>query len=355
MPYDQEYERPRRSDRHTSAGRRRASGQRPRAQRTGGTPRSGSTRSHSKGRRIAFWTIGVLLVLILAVGGYALFMYFRITNQMAPSKGELKAIRSELDGISESSAETTASYILLLGNDRRSSKGWARSDTIAIARLDPDTKQVSILSIPRDSRVAVPGHGMTKINHAAAYGGPALTIKTVKALTGLPIHHYVQIDFEGFESIVDAVGGVTMNVDRQVLSGNGAVLVHTGTQNLSGKQALLVVRNRHSYAQGDFARMRNQQLFLLALAQKMSQSDNYARLPKILTATSNNIQTDMQVGEILDYGATYRGRLNSQTMKSASAPGYTKTIDRVSYVILKDAEFQALIGDMVDGGFEGDE
>ncbi len=299
----------------------------------------------TKRNRLIALIVGLLIILVPIA--YALMTYLNVADQLAPPSAEREAINGALD---EPAKPEEASYILLLGNDRRPGSGWARSDTIIVVRLDPASHSVSMLSLSRDSRVNVPGRGMTKLNHASAWGGPALMIDTVKELTGLPIHHYVQVDFEGFAAIVDALGGVEMNVDRATTSPEG-VSVAAGKQTLSGKQALAVVRNRKGYADGDFARMRNQQAFLLALAKQASQARNLTRLPQILDSTSKNIQTDMGVAKMAALAGTYRD-IEKKDMRTASAPGRAGRVGKVSYVLLDEAKFRDVVADLADGGFE---
>lgn len=321
-------------------------------------PRSATSATAAAGRPGLLRRVPALryiLIAVLSVGVAALaaltYAYFRVAGQLSPSSIDRAAIEAVLDAppdLTSSETTDTGTYILLLGNDRRTGQGWTRSDTIILARLDSTTNSVSMVSIARDTRVDVPGHGLTKINHSSAYGGPALTIQTLKQFSGLPVHHYVQIDFEGFERIVDSVGGVSINVQVPVMAGD-RVLVPAGSQLLNGSQALLYVRDRKGYASGDFARMKNQQTFLLALAKKMSQQRNFARLPGILDSTSQHIETDLSITELVGLASDYRG-ISASTLHAASVPGKTATIGGVSYVIADEASAAALFADLADGG-----
>ena len=288
-----------------------------------------------------------VLVILAVIVAYGLYVYFSAASNMAAPEQDRAAIQEALDA---PVAKDEPSYMLLLGNDRRPGQGWARSDTVILARLDPNEKSVSLISLARDTRVAVPGHGTTKLAHASAYGGPALAIQTVKELTDLPVNHYVQVDFEGFASIVDAVGGVKMTVDKATTSPEG-VYVPAGKRVLTGKQALAFVRNRKGYAKGDHQRMKNQQKFLLALARQASKPENFTRLPKIIDSTSENIQTDMSVTELMALAGKYRG-IEKEDMRSKSAPVKGAVIGGGSYQVLKEAEFRAMLEDFEDGGFE---
>jgi LCP family protein required for cell wall assembly len=286
------------------------------------------------------WVLVVLIVLVvmsaLAVAAYvyAASTYREVSEQIAPPKAERVAIVRQLQPVPKGKP----SYLLLLGNDRRPGEGWARSDTVMLLRIDPGSDAVSIISLPRDTRVAVPGHGETKLAHASAYGGPELAIRTVKKLTGLPVNHYVQVDFQGFAAIVDAMGGVKMHVDRETTSPEG-VYVPAGTRVLTGMQALAFVRNRHGYAAGDQKRIKNQQAFLLALARKASKEHNFTRLPNIIRSVSANLQTDMNVGELVELAGKY-------------APVSAAMIGGSSYQILKEARFREMLKDFEVGGFE---
>lgn len=301
------------------------------------------------------WLVGAAVavaVLVVGVASYAAYKYFVLSSRLRADAEELKAIEAVLDDFEapvEDGPVDTGQYILLLGNDRREGQGWTRSDTIMIARLDAETHSVSMLSIPRDSYTAVEGHGMTKINHASAYGGPELMIQTVKELTGLPIHHYVEIDFQGFGQVVDALGGVEMTVDEPVVDG-GKVLLSPGTQVLSGYEALLFVRNRKAYADGDFSRMRNQQALLFAMVKKASDDTNFARLPGILDSISRHLKTDWTVPELMSVASEYRG-IGSDDMRMKTLPGAAQRIDGVSYVVIDEAQAELLYEDLADGGF----
>jgi len=271
-----------------------------------------------------------VLVVLLAVGGYALYTYLSVGSRISPSEKVAKKVEKVLDKPA-AAADARYTYVLLLGDDRRPGEKRARTDTIMLARLDAQTGKVVMLSIPRDTRAEVPGHGMTKINHAGAYGGAPLSIATVKKFTGLPVHHYVQIDFEGFDDIVDSLGGVDMFVERPVDYGQG-VTIPSGMQHLNGKQALSVVRNRKAYADGDFARIRTQRAFLSAVARKATSSSQIGRLPGVVNGASNHIETDLSISEIMSlvraYGAAAAGDLPGYTV-----PGSPKRIDGISYVV----------------------
>jgi LCP family protein required for cell wall assembly len=166
--------------------------------------------------------------------------------------------------------------IMLLGSDRRpknnteGAAGGARSDTIILVRLDPTKKATAMMSLPRDLKVQIPGHGTDKINAAYELGGPRLTLRTVKALTGLRINHVINVDFKGFWAAVNAIGCVYADIDRRYYNntpGYAFIDVQPGYQRMCGRKALQYVRFRHedndlvrSARQQDFIRQAKQQV-----------------------------------------------------------------------------------------------
>ncbi len=171
--------------------------------------------------------------------------------------------------------------ILLLGSDKRPKTtkdgsvagDGGRSDTIILARLDPDRRLTALMSLPRDLKVDIPGHGVGKINAAYEFGGPALTLKTVKEFTGLPINHVINVDFKGFEKAIDKIGCIYVDIDRRYFNDTAAyayINVREGYQRLCGFEALQFARFRHE--DSDLVRGVRQQEVIKAIKQQVSVS-----------------------------------------------------------------------------------
>jgi len=169
--------------------------------------------------------------------------------------------------------------IMLIGSDKRPKALQARdpagggkplSDTIILVRLDPDKRGTALMSLPRDLKVNIPGHGVDKLNAAYSLGGPKLTLKTVKELTGLRINHVINVDFQGFQEAVKAIGCVYMDIDRRYFNEGGtyaAIDVKAGYQKMCGESALQFVRFRHE--DNDLVRAARQQEFLRQAKQQV--------------------------------------------------------------------------------------
>lgn len=306
-------------------------------------------------RRRKHIALGCGLTLLIAIVAFAVYgsvwvgaLNKRMTNEAAITPEVTEALEVE-----EPERPDDPFYMLVMGIDAREEGEDARSDTLIVVRVDPPQQQVTMLSIPRDTRVEVPGHGKTKINAAHAYGGPALAIETVREFTGLPISHYMEIDFNGFKEIVDAMGGVTVTVperihDMKAADHNAsAATLKAGEQELTGAQALTFARSRQ-FPTGDFQRIANQQTLVKAMLRQSLQVGNALRLPKILDAVANNVTTDLSITDLYKIANDMKS-MSDDDLMTATMPGEARMIGGGSYVIPDEAAF-AVILDRISQG-----
>ncbi len=203
--------------------------------------------------------------------------------------------------------------ILLLGADLSAADGSSRTDTIMLVNIDPRTKSASILSIPRDVKVVIPGYGIDKINAAFALGdyndvqggGAGLMIRTIEANFGIPIHAFVQIDFNGFTHMINTVGGIYVDVPYPILDSSypaenfnyQRIYFPAGWQHLDGEEALIYARTRHQ--DGDTSRAARQQQVLLALRDQHLNADLITQLPRLITEFGDTIRTDISITDAI--------------------------------------------------------
>ncbi len=188
--------------------------------------------------------------------------------------------------------------LLILGSDRRPKNNveggsGARSDTIMLVRLDPSKDATALMSLPRDLKVEIPGHGTDKINAAYELGGPRLTVRTVKQLTGLPINHVVNVSFGGFWRAVNAVGCVYVDIDRRYFNDSAEytyINVQPGYQRMCGRKALQYVRFRHE--DNDLVRSARQQDFLRQAKQQVNYTDLIGKRDRLVRIFGKNTSTD---------------------------------------------------------------
>jgi LCP family protein required for cell wall assembly len=265
------------------------------------------------------------MLLRFGLGGLLIFLFAATATATAGLLG-LKELTDKLNRIPGGhiggSAITKAEAgkpqtLLMLGSDRRwadlkknnpslTRSNPARSDTIMLVRLDPDQDATAVMSIPRDLKVDIPGHGTDKINAAYSVGGPDLTLRTVKALLGIEINHVINVNFLGFRRAVDTVDCVYMDVDRRYYHSNlglpaGAhyaeIDIRPGYQRLCGQDALDYVRFRHT--DNDLVRGARQQDFLRAAKDQVSTSSLIGKRGELVDIFAKATQTDRDLGTIV--------------------------------------------------------
>jgi LCP family protein required for cell wall assembly len=212
---------------------------------------------------------------------------------------------ASVQSASQASADGSRQYlhVVLLGSDKREDETTWRTDTIIVVSVDLQRNVVRLLSIPRDLWVHIPGHGYDRINTADLWGelaspggGAAIVKQTIEENLGIPIDYYVRADFAGFTKIVDAFGGVDVNVECSLYDGEYAQL-EPGVHHLDGEQALGFVRSRETTS--DFDRIRRQRKVLLAMWDKAKSMDIIPRIPALWVAMSDTFQTDMPLSQVL--------------------------------------------------------
>jgi LCP family protein required for cell wall assembly len=299
-------------------------------------------------RRMLWALIGVILLfLVWAVLGYLAF------------RSGIKDANKRLDPLAARGLTpqkglllSNASNILVLGADagsksRQGTQG--RSDTIILIRTDPDNHKIALLSIPRDLRVEIPRHGTQKINAAYAFGGPTLAVKTVERVTGLQMNHVVVVDFSTFGEVVDALGGVTINVPHPILSNKFECPRRTqaqcarwpgwrfrkGPQTMDGRRALIYSRireNKLDPSESDFTRGERQQAVIQAMADKTTSFSTFLKAPFIGDDLVRPLATDLSAGQILQLGWVKR-RTPSSGWLRCRLGGTIADIGGASYVI----------------------
>ncbi|MGM9525512.1 MAG: LCP family protein [Peptococcaceae bacterium] len=236
--------------------------------------------------------------------------------------------------------------ILVLGCDEREGDTAARADVIMVATIRPEVKQVSIFSIPRDTRVAIEGHGQDKINHAMAYGGIPLVQSSVENLLDVQIDHYVKINFDGFINVIDALGGINIEVPCRMYKPLEAIDLLPGYQTLDGSEALAFVRWRGD-GTGDYGRIERQQQFLGAVMDKVKDMSLKQALD-VASAVMDSIETDMSIKQMTSYGVNLLG-ISSEAIHTYSFVGQELWLNGVNYVEPDMAAIAEIVDKMQHG------
>ncbi|MCX5750742.1 MAG: LCP family protein [Candidatus Saganbacteria bacterium] len=223
--------------------------------------------------------------------------------------------------------------LLVLGAD--DTVGVKRSDTIMILRINPKEKKTELISIPRDTIVSIPGHGMDKINHAYAFGGADLSRMTVENFLGLSIPYYVCVDVKGLESVINDLGGVEVNVESRMYyvdyAGGLYVNLYPGVQRLNGQDALAYLRFRHDVG-GDIGRIGRQQKFIQALAEEIMKKEGMVKSSDLLLKFMSNVRTNMRVSQVLGVAMILRESYESGHVKMQAVPGSDLMLNGVYYL-----------------------
>lgn len=296
--------------------------------------------------------LGVVVVAVVAVGVWFSSIVSRI-NDSSVINNDLLATLTDSDVARE------PFYMLLLGTDGRPGEEIYRTDSIILARIDPVNKGATLISIPRDTHVTYNGSDC-KINAVFSYGqqddgsGAAEMIEAVNQLCGVQISEYAEINFEGMEALVDAVGGIDLYIpegDEVVGDTHLDVEVPAGQQHLDGAHALAFSRSRYIFTDGDYTRMRHQRMVLGALADKILNNLDVTTIPDILNSLADMVHTSLSVSDIVALVNAMRG-MDVDNMYSANLPSYADDstyIDGQSYVFVLEDELAEMM-QRVDAG-----
>ncbi len=238
--------------------------------------------------------------------------------------------------------------ILLIGKD---DIGAGLADTLMVARVDVQRRRVGAVSIPRDTRANIAGQGVQKVNAAHAFGGTELTQSTVSQLLGIPIDYYIEINSRGLAQMVDAADGIEIDVEKRMRyrdrAGGLSIRLEPGLQVLNGEQAVGYVRFRHD-ALGDIGRMRRQQSFVRALAKRLTAPGMISRIPALVQALLNTVDTNLSAGDLAYLARLARG-LGPEKLVMATLPGEPRMVDGLDCFQLSSEGVRQTIAEVLYG------
>lgn len=342
------------------------------ADRTPAAPTTAERPTRRRGRRVLIAALVLLLVPIVAVGGYLIYLNKIVTDNIKhddllgtgtprsitvptgnPTAGDDNVIGPGGKDKAYAAGKVVdgpGDNYLVIGSDARPGDTFSRSDVIVLVHIAADHKTVSLIHFPRDLYVAIPGHRNNKINASYAFGGAPLLVKTVENLIGVKIDHVAKTDFNGFKGMIDAVGGIRVWAEEASNgSGNGGpVVIRKGWNDLDGTQALAFVRERYLLSEGDISRGRRQMAVIKALILRTVSKDvllNPARLASFVDAATSNLVVDnsLSVGTMRSQAFALRG-IRSADVSFITAPftGFAYISGAGSVDVVDDAGMQQL-------------
>ena len=282
--------------------------------------------------KLCFLSLGIVVTSLMFYAGFN----FSGFNTGGSSDKQVSA--TVVDTASASAIAKDRINIMLMGVDERV-EDVGRSDTLMVASLDSNQDKVSLLSIPRDTRVQIKRHGYDKINAAYAYGGEALSKNTVEDFLGINIDHYIIVNTNSFGKMIDAIGGVDIDVENRMFyedpwDDNGGLVIDLkpGLQHMDGKTAITYVRYRDE--EGDAGRVRRQQRFMRACFDKLSDPSMMIKLPDIIQEARNAVKTDLTISEMIALAKTLKlADESTEGLKTGIVPGRWAYINGVSYLL----------------------
>jgi LCP family protein required for cell wall assembly len=303
-----------------------------------------------RNRRILVVALVLLLVPVLAIGGYLVWLNQIVTNNvkqaiLLPDSGpDAQPLDKQGNPVAQPAGNGT--NYLLIGNDARPGDTGSRSDVMVLVHVPEDRRDVTLIHFPRDLWVPIPGRGEAKLNAAYAFGGAPLLVKTMQNMLGIEIDHVAMVGFEGFKKMTDAVGGVDVQVEEGS-EGDGKVF-REGTMHMDGETALVFVRQRMQLSEGDISRGKRQQAFIKALMLQTLSADtltNPIRLKDFLDAATSNLTVDqkLDVGTMRSEAFAMRS-LRGRDVRFITAPftGFGWSADGQSIDIVDEVRMQEL-------------
>lgn len=292
----------------------------------------------SRFQKIFIWILGILLVLVLVVTGFVAKVYLDVKGSMNDTFETVERQETGVKREKEVDLNQKDSFsILLMGVDTgdlgRTETG--RSDAIMVATVSPEDKKTQIVSIPRDTYMEIVGYGTSdKVNHAYAFGGPAMSMDSLEKYLDIPIDHYASINMKGIKDLVDAVGGVVVNNDLEFSSQGHTFGI--GQIAITGEEALAFVRMRYDDPRGDYGRQERQRLVVEGIAKKLISLSGVTQYQSVLDAISNNMRTDMDFNMMQKIALEYRSAFSTIKMDQMQGEGFMQ--DGVSYQGVSEEE-----------------
>ncbi|WP_117149555.1 MULTISPECIES: LCP family protein [Paraliobacillus] len=309
----------------------------------------GRKEKRQKNKKNRWWKITLLVVglFVLIGGGYLISFYMNVKDTVNNDLHE-SVTAIDNDVTKEKMASNSPLNILLLGVDERENDR-GRSDTMIVLTLDPSNERMQMVSIPRDTRTEIIGHGtVDKINHSYAFGGSNMSVDTVENFLDIEIDYYVRVNMEGLQQLVDSVNGVS--VTNTLAFTNGSYEFPEGEQELDGREALAYVRMRKDDPQGDVGRNERQRQVIEGVISKGASFSGVSKINEILSVLGENVSTNMDFSDMSAMVTDYRGA--RKDIETYQITGEGTTIDGIWYLQVPDEEVQKthdLIEDFANG------
>ncbi|PYZ92570.1 LytR family transcriptional regulator [Salipaludibacillus keqinensis] len=294
----------------------------------------------------------VLLLFIVAVGGYGFYLYKSVQSTVnSDMHAGLEREKSEKRELEVDMDDREPVSFLLLGIDAEDSTS-GRTDTMMVITVNPEDESMRMVSLPRDTRMEIVGRGVEdKVNHAYAFGGADMAVATVENYFDIPIDYFLTVNMEGFKDMVDAVGGVAVN--NSFSFNQSGYEFNEGELFLDGDEALAYARMRQEDSRGDLGRNERQRQIVNGMIREGASLSSITRAESILDAMGSNMLTNLTFDKMIKLQQNYADARHSQETMEMTGDG--QRIDGIWYLIVPDEERNRISSELrahlgVDGG-----
>ncbi len=288
-------------------------------------------------KKMSVWKILIIIaiIFILAVLGYVIAVYLHAKNTVnSEMHTPVEAIDTAIGKDKIKAGETL--NVLLLGIDAEEDER-GRSDAIMVLTIDPKGEQIQIVSIPRDTRTEIVGKDMQdKINHAYAFGGSEMAINTVESFLDMDLDYYVSMNMDGFKSLVDELGSITVNSDMEFTSGKYDFKF--GKNTMDGDQTMAYVRMRKQDPTGDFGRNKRQRQVIEGIINEGASVASVTKFTSVVSILGKNMETNLDMDDVQDLLLNYQNARKNITEYQMTGEG--TNIDGIYYLNVDDAEIE---------------
>jgi polyisoprenyl-teichoic acid--peptidoglycan teichoic acid transferase len=326
-------------------------------------------------KKIILMAASLVILVVIGFSSYGFYKYKSMTskwyeplvlpsqpNSIKEAPPNIDQTENETGDLNQDQPALKPFNIMILGVDGRKGEKKFRSDTMMLAAINPKQKKVALVSIPRDTLVKIPGHREDKFNHSMFFGGPTLVKRTMEDFFDVQVHHYVMVDFDGFVKLINALGGVEINVNRRMKyhdpTDGTKINLKPGLQILNGKQALDYARFRKSEIgrdSTDLERMERQRDVIRSISQKAVTFSSALKIFRIMDILGDHVKTDLSENEIHQLIRLFKdipaNSINSVEMKGTGKRIYKHGYHLWFYVIdeKEKQRVQALIKGVLGG------
>lgn len=291
------------------------------------------------------FVITLMVALLVFAGSFAFFSSYLDRMEASSFREKIHGVELGEGNVIEPVVEKEILFLLAGVDQLEDGVESVRTDTLMLFKVNTGTGKISIISIPRDTQVLVRGE-WDKVNHAHAYGGMTLTLKTIRDWLGIDLDYFVKLDFKAVEEIVDAMGGVYVDMPMDIKHESYGIDLKEGRQLLDGNEAIYFARYRKGYENGDIGRVAAQQMLMQEIIKQALSAKNIPKLGSFVSTYMSKVDTNISLGMILEL-IPMASKMDTDDIDTYTIPGFEGMENETSYYFYNEDETQAIIDEVL--------